>query len=150
MKPEKKPPPLELEAPVPSSVITAEADRSMSVKLQPTAIHPPRVDPMLTRLDHLPRAAEVLRYTVQRMEHWLSPQGLLREWFRRNLRLALAVTLPLLLFAPAMTLLLTHATQWSAQLLDVAGNLAQIPGKISPGVMITAAGCLLLRWLMRR
>jgi len=134
--------------------LSSEVKPSLTVRLtqwfQPTAIDPPQVYPRLTKLRPLPRAGEVLRFTVHRAEHWLSPGGLLREWVRHNLRLAFVVTIPLLMFAPAMSLLLSHATDWSAQLLDIAGNLAQIPRRISPGVMITAAGCLLLRWLTRR
>ncbi len=150
MKPKNKP---TLPGPV-THALSSEVKPSLTMRLtqwfQPTAIDPPQVYPRLTKLRPLPRAGEVLRYTFHRAEHWLSPGGLLREWVRHNLRLALVVTIPLLIFAPALTLMMTHATEWSAQLLDIAGNLAQIPRRISPGVLITAAGCLLLRWLTRR
>lgn len=117
--------------------------------LQPSPVAPPRIDPDFVRLDPVRRSAEVLRYSSLRLEYWLCAGGLLREWLRRNLRLAAALTIPLLLFAPALTLLFKHGIAWSVQLAEIADNLAQIPSRISPGVLITAAGCLLLRRLLR-
>lgn len=110
---------------------------------------PPRVDPTLGSQHFVPRTAVVLRHTLLRFEYWLSPSGLLREWIRRCLLLAVFVAIPALCVAPMVTTLLEHLTAWSAALLEICSNLAQIPGRLSAGVLIALAGGLLLRWLLR-
>ncbi|MDB6117694.1 MAG: hypothetical protein JWO08_1475 [Verrucomicrobiaceae bacterium] len=114
----------------------------------PQPLGPPHVDPALPQLSGLERAAEVLRYTAQCTEHWLSPHGTLREWFRRNLRLAFAVVIPLLVMAPVVTLLFDQLRGWSASALDIATNLARMPA-VTFTMLLSAAGVFLYRWLLR-
>ena len=114
-----------------------------------TPVPPPRVDRALARGNYLARTAGVLRHSVLRLEYWLSPNGLLREWCRRCLLLALFLAVPLLCFSPLVTVFLEHLTIWSAALLQICSNLAQIPGHLSIGVLIAIPGALLLRWLAR-
>lgn len=114
------------------------------------ALAPPRIDPRLTTFSPLERAAETLLYSVLRAEFWLSPKGLLREWLRRILQLAIAVLVPLLIFAPMISTLLEKFAGWSVQAVVIATNLSKIPIKLSSGVAVTTAGFLLLRWLFRR
>src|SRR5947207_3328321 len=47
-----------------------------------TQLNPPRVDPKLSNLTPLERAAEVLRYSFLRAEYWLSPNGAMRQRVR--------------------------------------------------------------------
>lgn len=91
----------------------------------------------------------VLRHAIHRFEYWLSPNGLFREWCHRCLLLALFLAVPGLSFSPLITVLLEHLTGWSAALLQICSNLAQIPGRLSAGVLIAIPGALLLRWLLR-
>ncbi|MEA3208563.1 MAG: hypothetical protein QOE70_1620 [Chthoniobacter sp.] len=114
------------------------------------SLAPPRIDPDLTTLDPIERAAETLRYSALRTEYWLSPKGLLREWLRRILQLGVAVLVPLLIFAPLISVLLEKCAGWSAQAVVIAANLSKVPVKLSSGVALTAVGVLLLRWLFRR
>jgi hypothetical protein len=110
---------------------------------------PPRADRSLTQQDHLHRTMSVLRHAVFGFEYWLSPNGLFREWCRRCLLLALFLAVPVLCFSPLVTVLLDHLTGWSAALLQICSNLAQIPGRLSTGLLIAVPGALLLRWLLR-
>ena len=118
-------------------------------KLCATPLVPPRVDRALTRSNYLARTAGVLRHAVLRFEYWLSPNGLLREWCRRCLLLALFIAVPLLCFSPLVTVFLEHLTTWSAALLQTCSNLARIPGSPSVALLIAVPGALLLRWLCR-
>ena len=51
----------------------------------------------------------------------------------------------LLSFSPLVAMFLEHLTTWSAALLQTCSNLAQIPGRLSAGVLIALSGGLLLR-----
>lgn len=135
----------------PQTLPSPEDDETLRSWLQvnpPQPLSPPHVDPALPLLSGLERAAEVLRYTAQCIEHWLSPHGVLREWFRRNMRLALAVSIPLLVMAPVVTLLFDQLRGWSASALDVATNLARMPA-VTTTMLLSAAGAGLYRWLLR-
>jgi len=133
--------------PVPSPATTNAG--GMQVRTKAT-LALPRIDPELIHLGAIERTAETLRYSALRAEHWLSPNGLLREWLRRILQLAVAVVVPVLVFAPVITALLKRMAAWSADAVIVAQNLSQIPLKLSSGVVISVVGYLLLRWLMRK
>jgi hypothetical protein len=139
-------------APDPPSTFIVAADGEEALEgwlhVQPQPVPPPQIDPFLPHLSALERSAEVLRYTTQCTEHWLSPQGVLREWFRRNLRLALAVVIPLLIIAPVITLLLDKLQGWSASAVQIATNLAQMPA-LTTTMLLSAAGVLFIRWLLR-
>ncbi len=119
-------------------------------KLSASPLTPPQVDCSLARHGHLARSSYVLHHTLHRFEFWLSPEGHLREWCRRCLLLALFIAVPLLSFSPLVAMFLEHLTTWSAALLQICSNLAQIPGRLSAGVLIALSGGLLLRWLLKR
>lgn len=118
-------------------------------KSSATPLTPPLVDRVLGRQGHLARSATVLHHTLHRFEFWLSPNGLLREWCRRCLLLAMFLAVPLLCFSPLVAVFLEHLITWSAALLQTCSNLAQIPGRLSAGVLVALTGGLLLRWLLR-
>lgn len=115
----------------------------------PMPLSRPRASEEVTSPDPLRRSAAVFTHTVLRTEYWLSPNGLLREWLRRWLLLAVLTCVPVFLFSPLIALLLEHLTVWSASLLTLCTNLAAIPGRIANGLMLVVGGVLLLRWLRR-
>src|SRR5437762_12265879 len=92
----------------------------------PTQLNPPRVDPKLTTLPPLERAAEVLRYSVLRAEYWLSPDGAMRQRVRFALRLWVYVVIAAGI-APAITAVVQHVTGWTAMLVEIVGKIVQIP-----------------------
>ena len=130
-------------------VIAGDSDPLATwLPVKPQPLLPPQVDPGLPHLSPLERSAEVLRYTAQCTEHWLSPHGVLREWLRRNVRLALAVVIPLLVLAPVVTLMFDKLQGWSASALQIATNLAQMPA-VTTTMLLSAAGMVLYRWFFR-
>src|SRR5438445_9004202 len=91
-----------------------------------TQLNAPRVDPKLTSLTPLERAAEVLRYSVLRAEYWLSPEGAMRQRVRFALRLWTYVIIAVLI-TPGITSLLQHITGWTAMSAEIVRNIAEIP-----------------------
>lgn len=118
--------------------------------MQPTVVERPTVDPKLESLGAMERAGETLRYTTLRAEHWLSPQGTLREYLRLNLRLALYLAIPAVILTPILTLLLTTAVTWSAILVEIARNLALVPAWLGTGLLIVAIVGFLRRLVFGR
>ena len=118
--------------------------------LQPVEIAAPAVDSRLRQMHPLARAGEVIRYTVLRTEYWLSPRGMLREWLRFNLKIALLLGLPALLLTPFITLLLSSAVEWSAKLAEIARNLVVIPAWVGTALLILSGIGALKRLIFGR
>lgn len=114
---------------------------------QPVAL--PVIEPQLTRLSAVERAAEVLRHSTARAEYWLSPGGTLRAVLRVSLKLALLIGLPVLILGPVVLLLLEGAAAASAALATIAANLAALSASLILAVVgfavLTALGRSLLR-----
>src|SRR5437762_14352976 len=91
-----------------------------------TQLTPPQVDPRLTKLTPLERAAEVLRYSVLRAEYWLSPDGAIRQRLRFALRLWVYVMIAALI-APGVTFVVEHATGWTAMSVEFVWNIEEFP-----------------------
>ncbi len=85
------------------------------------------VDIDLPHLSSIERSAEVLRYTCSRLEYWLSPQGMLREWLRFNLRIACVLVVPALVVAPLVTLALGQFKAWVDLIVSTTSNLVLFP-----------------------
>jgi hypothetical protein len=114
-----------------------------------TQLNPPRVDPKLTRLMPLERAAEVLRYSVLRAEYWLSPDGGMRQWIRFAVRLWVYVVIAALI-APGITAVIQHITGWTAMSVEIVQNIAQIPLGLCKFLLACFAVVILFRLLFRR
>jgi len=115
-----------------------------------TPLPTPRVDSQLTQLNVPERAAEVCRYSILRMEYWLSPGGLLREVLRRTLLLTLLLGIPTLLLTPIITVLISCAATWSALLLEIVHNVAMAFEWAIKAVLYLAGLTLLLQFLARK
>jgi len=90
---------------------------------RPVPLEPPQIDPDLTGLSALERSAETLRYSVGRVEFWVSPKGELRAWFRLNLLLSLLLAVPAVVVGPILTYCLWTVATWSQFLLATAVNI---------------------------
>ena len=118
--------------------------------LQPVAVAPPKVDPQIEALGSIERAGETLRYSILRAEHWLSPRGMLREYLRLNLKLALLLGIPAVVLTPVITLLLTSAVTWSGKLVEIARNLVLIPAWLGSALLVVTALGVLWRFIFGR
>lgn len=111
----------------------------------PQPLTPPQVNRELARWSAPQRIGEVIRYTWLRLEFWVSPGGGLREWARLNVALALLVGIPLLIFAPLITVLLTCFVSWTDSLVHIVTNLFLIPVIALAGFAILTALLGILR-----
>src|SRR5438067_6853042 len=105
------------------------ASQQLSKTTEPSGLiqlTPPGVDPKLTSLTPLERAAEVLRYSVLRAEYWLSPNGAMRQRIRFAVRLWVYVMIAALI-APGVTGVIQHVTGWTAMSAEAVRDIAQIP-----------------------
>lgn len=112
-------------------------------------LNPPRIDPKLSTLPPLERAAEVLRYSVLRAEYWLSPEGAMRQRIRFALRVCAYVAIAALI-APGITAVIRQITGWTAMLADVVQNIAEIPLGVGKFLLACFAVVILFRLLFRR
>lgn len=94
---------------------------------QPEPLSEPVVDHDLPNLSAIERSAEVVSFTCRRFEYWISPQGVLREWFKFNLRLAIGFAVPALLVAPLITLALQEFGVWVDLITRTTSNMVLVP-----------------------
>ena len=114
-----------------------------------TQLNEPQVDPKLTNLTPLERAAEVLRYSVLRAEYWLSPDGAMRQRVRFALRLWIYVMMAALI-APGITAVIQHITGWTAMSAEAVKNITEIPLGLGKFLLACFAVVILFRLLFRR
>ncbi len=114
-----------------------------------TQLNRPRVDPKLTSLTPLERAAEVLRYSVLRAEYWLSPDGVMRQRVRFALRLWIYVVIAALI-VPTIESVIQHVTGWTAMSAEAVKNITEIPLGLGKLLLACFAVVILFRLLFRR
>jgi hypothetical protein len=120
-------------------------DANKPVLWKPKSIEPPEVDRALSKLPPIQRAAEVVRYSVLRIEHWLSPNGRLREWIRLNILAALLIGIPALIIVPILTYLLGQFVTWMMFLAAAAKNLVVFVGYMLLATAMISAAVMILR-----
>lgn len=94
---------------------------------QPKPLPEPVVDSELPHLNGIERAAEVIRFILTTLEHWLSPSGRLREFVKMNARLAIAIAVPVVIVAPLVTLALEQLKGWVALLTSTMSSFVLFP-----------------------
>jgi hypothetical protein len=117
---------------------------------KPKPIEPPKAYRSLVKLPPIQRAAEVLRYSILKAEHWLSPQGRLRAWFRLNILAALFIGIPALLVVPILTHQLGQFATWMLFLAQAAMNLVLFIGYMLAAVAMISAAVMFVRSRMRK
>jgi hypothetical protein len=115
----------------------------------PTQLTPPQIDPQLTNLTPLERAAEVIRYSFLRAEYWLSPDGVMRQRVRFALRVWVYVVIAALI-APGITAVIQHVTAWAAMSAEIVRNIAEIPLGLGKFLLACFAVVILFRLLFRK
>jgi len=103
-------------------------------------VSPPVPDLELTPDHWVERGAEVIGWSLARLEHWLSASGWLRAWLRLNLFLSIVLTSAgVLLLPPVAQVLeqLARSSHWLGLIIgDVFGLVTGLPPVvISLGVL---------------
>ena len=94
---------------------------------KPAPITPPTVDPDLQHLHPLTRSAESIRYSILRVEWWISKGGVVREWLRHNTRCAVFLGIPAVMVVPIVTFILFQVVRWTAMLNSITRHLILLP-----------------------
>ena len=122
----------------------------LSLHWKPQPIEPPRVDEEVTQLPPIERSAEVLRFTVLKAEHWLSPNGRLREWLRFNFVAALIIGVPALLIIPIITFILGAFATWMAFLALAAWTFLCFVGSVIAAIALVTAALMVCKGIRRQ
>ncbi len=72
----------------------------------PPPICKPVVNSQFDRMNGLQRTTESFRYAVLSIEHFISPDGRIREWLRKNVRLSAVLIIPTVTAFPVVTVAL--------------------------------------------
>ena len=94
---------------------------------RPKPLSAPVVDTELPHLSGIERAAEVMRFILRKLEHWMSPSGRLREFTKMNARLAFAIAVPVILVAPLVTLALEQLKGWVTLMTSTVSSFILFP-----------------------
>lgn len=111
----------------------------------PREIEKPEIDPDLPKLTALQRSAEVIRYWINGIEYWVSPNGLIREWFRWNLWAAFVIGIPAFLVVPIVTFLFSQFDLWSLLFMKIVVNLIMFPIMLLLALAVLSAIYFLIR-----
>ncbi len=122
-----------------------EWKQKLITQWHPKEIEPPQIDPELPKLTALQRSAEVIRYWINGIEYWVSPKGIIREWFRWNLWVAILLGIPAFLVVPIVTLLFSQLASWSMLFVEIAINLVMFPITILLALAVLSAIYFLIR-----
>lgn len=93
----------------------------------PRPLKAPQVEPHLPHLNGLQRATEALQHAFLSLEHWMSPNGKIREFIRFTVIVACLLLIPALLIFPIIGFILGQLQQWIASLAHIACSLVIIP-----------------------
>jgi hypothetical protein len=115
----------------------------------PQAISAPKVDDDLGNLNGVQRTVESVRFFALTVEHWISNDGVLREWLRIMLKIALVIVCPLAIFMPTLSFALWQIAVWTAFLVVITQNLVLFPLTALAALTLIGALVITLRSLMR-
>jgi hypothetical protein len=116
---------------------------------RPTPIEKPQIDRDLPGMPWPERCAEAIRYAFMVAEHWLSQQGVLREWIRLNLWVGVGLLVTALLIVPPVTLLLEGVAEWSELIERSALNVTSMVMGLPPIVIAVSTLLIVIRLLSR-
>ena len=108
----------------------------------PLPITAPQVDRGLAQLSGPQRMIESLRFFILSAEHWISADGVLREWLRVMCKLGILVLCPLVIFMPTVTFALWQVALWVAFLVAITKSLILFP--IAALAALTLCGTLVI------
>ena len=91
-------------------------------------INEPVVNTRLEGLNNLQRVMECFRYTILCIEHWICPDGHLREWLRRILLLCAWLIVPAIFVMPVVGFILWQVSGWLSMLTGIVGKLVLVLG----------------------
>ena len=139
------------ELPAPATLAAGNAQPpALRRLLEPVALTRPQVERELVVLSPVERAAEVLRFSLARLEFWLSPGGSLRACLRLGLWTWCVLSIVSVLVAPVVTSLLNQAVTWTDLLAQTVHHLMLLPLGIGTFLLSATGVLVVFRFLFRR
>ena len=111
-------------------------------------IDPPRPRLELTPDSWVERGAEVVGWSLARLEYWLSESGWLRAWLRLNLFLSIVLTSAGVLLLPPVAQVLEQVAKSSHWISSIAGDVVGVLTSLPP--VVISIGVLYLAFLLVR
>ena len=105
----------------------------------------PVVNKPLAGMNWLQRSTECIRYSLLSIEHWISPEGNIREWLRTNLRWSAVLAIPTMTAFPIVTLALWELEAWVNALTAIVGKLVYLPILVLLALISTAVVFRIIR-----
>jgi len=108
-------------------------------------IRKPVVNNQLEALNGLQRVVECFRYTIACIEHWISPEGHIREWLQRNLLLGAWMIVPAIFVMPVVGFILWQLNAWLSMFNGILGKLIVLPVLFLLAFVVIKTALTLLR-----
>lgn len=115
---------------------------------KPEPVQSPVVDKDFPNLSGVERAAEVMRFMLIKLEHWLSPKGTLRQFIKINLRFAVILAVPILLVAPLITMALVMFKSWIVLLTQTFSSFILFPLSVILSILLVCGTFYIGRAIM--
>ncbi len=103
---------------------------------RPKPLPAPVVDVDLPHLTAIERSAEVCRFILTKLEYALSPLGVLREFLKVNIRLAISIAIPVLMVAPLVTMAISQFQVWIAMLTEAFSSFVLFPLSVVLSILL--------------
>jgi hypothetical protein len=111
-------------------------------------VSPPVPDLELTPDHWVERGAEVIGWSLARLEHWISASGWLRAWLRLNLFLSIVLTSAGVLLLPPVAQVLEQLARSSHWLGLIFGEVLKLVTGLPP--VVISVGVLYLAFVVYR
>ncbi|MDF1713797.1 MAG: hypothetical protein P1U90_16290 [Akkermansiaceae bacterium] len=121
-----------------------------SLLVQPRPVERPIVDEGFLRLPAWKRSVASIVYCVRKFEHWLSPQGWLRQWLRINVLAAVLIGTSALLLGPVVTALLVSLFDWTNISVNIVVKIMSMVAILPPVLLAIVSGVFLWNIIRRR
>jgi len=103
-----------------------EPKRWNEIPWRAVPLDPPTLNEQIESPNPIIRSAEVFRFSLLRLEFWISPTGHIRAWLRLNLFILAVVGIPAVTIAPLIVWLLSEIAAAIALALQIVEGLALI------------------------
>jgi hypothetical protein len=121
-----------------------------SLLVQPRPVARPILDDGLFRLPAWRRSVASIGYCARTFEHWLSPQGWLRQWLRINVLAVVLIGTSVLLLGPVITALLVSIFDWTNISVNIVVKIMSMVAILPPVLLAIVSGVFLWNIIRRR
>jgi hypothetical protein len=96
------------------------------------------------------RSVSAILYCLLCFEHWIAPQGWVREWLRLNILATVLIGTAVLLTGPVVTALLHNLYEWTDAIVKILIKVASMLSVLPPLILAIVAGLILWTLFRRR